>query len=370
MTRKSLLPALSLGIALGFSAVSAYAAPAVPAAKPAAQASHAVPAKKPAAHARTRHHKKPWVATGHSWKNWGGAPFAHSDKEVQSDSKLDKFFSDAMSAFNPHQMPPEVAAALRQQIKDHPEGTVTYVSPDVVLPLMESAEGPMYDVPVAELLVSYGIYKTAKVRAWASSFNGTTWTVGYPFVCRNMSILGIVSGPVAAPPPPPPPPPPVAKAPCEYTFAFLWAGDAYFHGHAGPAPLSGDCPEAQMLPGETDFETDFRDNCKDWGCSLKGDAAEVGQPLQADGYESFVAPVTGWYVFRHPRLGPDDFELHCVIRPGRHRGASVSTTNGNSSLNTANGHTETYVVYGPKQLPSTWNGTSGLWELKQLPDPE
>jgi hypothetical protein len=152
---------------------------------------------------------------------------------------------------------------------------------------------------------------------------------------------------------------------CEDTLVALDVDDNFLHGVAGPAPLppSAECPSAYMLPGETVWRTDFTRDCTD--CNLQGEAAEVGQPLQAEALQSFRAKKVGWYVWRHAPLPVGYFELFCDVRKDGWK-AGHFLTQEDFKLDTVLKVNEAFVVYEPQEVPGTWTGTKPIhWDFRR-----
>ncbi|MES2226039.1 MAG: hypothetical protein V4480_04515 [Patescibacteria group bacterium] len=139
-----------------------------------------------AAHAQTASQK-----SDHSWHNWGAAPFAPNERDAFSDAKIDKFLADAMNG--PTHLSAQCAVDLKAEIRAHPDGKIVYLDPDDRLAMMESRDGPMYDVPVAALPVSSSpnVVKAARAREYRVKCGDQIVVAVVPFICGNWSIYFI-----------------------------------------------------------------------------------------------------------------------------------------------------------------------------------
>jgi hypothetical protein len=224
----------------------------------------------------TKHHHptKTWVATGHHWHKWGAAPFARTPAQADSSAKLDTFFTDASSASSPDPMPADVVAAFKQLIHDHPNGTITYITPGVTLSLMESADGPMYGVKVDELPVSFGVYKTAQVHAWAvRDGRGVTWQIGRPVICNNWMVFPMGHTIVLQAPPPAPPG-------CIALHIQAEPGDQIHLRDIALATLVADqCGPTLQEPGQALMQGNLPERpCDEWNfhqCTFENPAADA-----------------------------------------------------------------------------------------------
>ncbi|MDR3546773.1 MAG: hypothetical protein P4M11_00615 [Candidatus Pacebacteria bacterium] len=344
--RKNVLCGTALALALPFLGTAAEAA-----AKPAIH------------HHATAHHKKPWVATGHHWHNWGAAPFALTREEAYSNAKLDKFFADATSTSNPDPMPADVEATFRKLIHDHPEGTPTYLGPGETVPLMESADGPMFSMPVDKFAVSYGIVKAAQIVGWAvRDTQGRVWTIGYPIICFNWSVFS-VTPPVAAPSAPP-------KPPCVAIHIEAQEGDEIHIRDIALADLVPDeCGPTLQEFGEAKTAANLPDEhfC-DWDdCSFAEPAADArditGKPVTARDFPviAFKVKKTGDQILWLPRQVLVKGESHwitlCVTYKGHQSyAAAVLPTDYADDAAYVFAEPSNPETGKPWDVPSDWHG--------------
>jgi hypothetical protein len=191
---------------------------------------------------------------------------------------------------------------------------------------------------------------------WEFTYHGKHRAVFLPWICFNWADKLYAS--VTLPPAPPPPPPlPAPVDDCVEIAAKMNAGDTILFGIASDQDLPLSHCTAQQKPGETHFETDFREepNCLPGiVCALEKPAADLGKPVLAGPRETFTATQNGWYIVRLPRAvveNPNVWdELFCLHFHDGHNSwgeyvASRNFTDGKA-----------FIVFHREKVPMIYRG--------------
>jgi hypothetical protein len=161
-------------------------------------------------------------ATNHCWTGWGAAPFASSQIEAFSEAKLGKFLADAVAG---GKLPAELVPFIKNDIMTHAGvknlNPFQYLTPGTHLDLMESRNGPMYDVTVGEIDLGKGKVEAAKAYGYSYQFKGVLYMILDPFTCGNWSLWHT--------PLPSPAPVQVAQEPCAEIDVTIPAGNYVAH---------------------------------------------------------------------------------------------------------------------------------------------
>lgn len=146
------------------------------------------------------------------WKRWGGAPYGPTAAEALTDPKLDWYLKCSTA------IPEHLKAKVKAAIRANPKGEqMAYLTPDMTLP--EMASGPdrshrtqhiMRNVKVARIVEVLGIVLAAETPIWSvKDTDGSTFVVGDPLRCGNLSVIRIIPVPTA-----------VVQVPKCYTIPF------------------------------------------------------------------------------------------------------------------------------------------------------